>query len=238
MRLGLQTGYWQYARSNACRGRRGGRGGAIGRAGGRNSRGALRRSSAMIRRTLSRFAPCAGLGGGGGDETAEQREGPANGEVPAEVLHGISSRGHRVRQHERAPSWRLGGAGARKMSTVLCWRDVWLRWGARAVPRGCLEDYPLLRVCARKLGGTLFPMECGSALLCRFCFSVFPGECGSGFPPPLVLFLFFLGSAAVLCSAALVSQVLPLLVTPPGKTEKQKRQSKALPHSKKGQKSN
>src|SRR5271166_5261720 len=65
-------------------------------------------------------------------------------------------------------------------------------------------------------------LECGSALLCRFCFSVFPGECGSGFPPPLVLFLFFLGSAAVLCSAALVSQVFPLVFTPPGKTEKTK----------------
>src|SRR5271165_2289961 len=47
----------------------------------------------------------------------------------------------------------------------------------------------------------------------------------SGFPPPLVLCLFFLGSAAVLGAAALVAQGLPLLVTPPGKTEKQKRQS-------------
>jgi hypothetical protein len=47
----------------------------------------------------------------------------------------------------------------------------------------------------------VFPVECGSALLCRFGFS---------------------------CFAAVVHS--------PEKTEKQKRQSKALPHSKKGQK--
>jgi len=60
-------------------------------------------------------------------------------------------------------------------------------------------------------------LECGSALLCRFCFSCFASV--------------FLWSAAVLCSAAFVSRVLPLFFTPQEKQKKQKRQSKALPHS-------
>ena len=45
-------------------------------------------------------------------------------------------------------------------------------------------------------------VECGSALLCRFCFPVSSVECGSGFATAALVFPFW--SAAVLCSAAFV----------------------------------
>src|SRR5436190_1771988 len=62
-------------------------------------------------------------------------------------------------------------------------------------------------------------LECGSALLCRFCFFVslvFSLECGSAL---LCRFCFF------------VSLVFSAVRKTEEKQEKQKRQSKALPHS-------
>jgi len=71
--------------------------------------------------------------------------------------------------------------------------------------------------------------------------------CGSGFASAAFVFLW---SAAVLCSAALVFPLSPVFLWSAAeqsiavlqrkteeKHQKQKRQSKALPHSKKGQKS-